>query len=57
MSLQNKDLILGVTGSIGAYPAVFLLLELTRLGAVVTVVTSALAERFVGALTLRTVSG
>jgi phosphopantothenoylcysteine decarboxylase/phosphopantothenate--cysteine ligase len=57
MTLHNKDLILGVTGSIAAYKAVFLLRELTRAGAQVTVVTTAHAERFVGALTFRTLSG
>jgi len=57
MTLQNKELILGVTGSIAAYKAVFLLRELTRAGAHVTVVTTAHAERFVGALTFRTLSG
>src|SRR5258706_10774625 len=57
MPLHNKELILGVTGSIAAYKAVFLLRELTRAGAQVTVVTTAHAERFVGALTFRTLSG
>jgi phosphopantothenoylcysteine decarboxylase/phosphopantothenate--cysteine ligase len=57
MSLKDKDLILGVTGSIAAYKAVYLLRELTRLGAQVTVVTTAHAERFVGPLTFRTLSG
>ncbi len=57
MTLQNKNLILGVTGSIAAYKAVYLLRELIRLGAQVTVVTTAHAERFVGALTFRTLSG
>jgi phosphopantothenoylcysteine decarboxylase/phosphopantothenate--cysteine ligase len=57
MTLQGKELILGVTGSIAAYKAVYLLRELTRAGAQVTVVTTAHAERFVGALTFRTLSG
>src|SRR6267142_1924624 len=57
MTLHNKELILGVTGSIAAYKAVFLLRELTRAGAQVTVVTTAHAERFVGALIFRTLSG
>src|SRR5260370_7999169 len=57
MSLQDKDLILGVTGSIAAYKAVYLLRELTRLGARVTVVTTAHADRFIGPLTFRTLSG
>jgi len=57
MSLAGKELILGVTGSIAAYKAVYLLRELVRLGARVTVVTTASADHFVGALTWRTLSG
>src|SRR6266498_1039682 len=57
MSLAGKEIILGVTGSIAAYKAVYLLRELTRLGAGVTVVTTAHAEKFVGPLTFRTLSG
>src|SRR6266851_5222686 len=57
MTLHNKELILGVTGSIAAYKAVYLLRELTRLGARVTVVTTAHADRFIGPLTFRTLSG
>ncbi len=57
MSLAGKEIILGVTGSIAAYKAVYLLRELTRLGAGVTVVTTAHAENFVGPLTFRTLSG
>ncbi|HTI56007.1 MAG TPA: bifunctional phosphopantothenoylcysteine decarboxylase/phosphopantothenate--cysteine ligase CoaBC, partial [Verrucomicrobiae bacterium] len=57
MSLHDKELILGVTGSIAAYKAVYLLRELTRLGARVTVVTTAHADRFIGPLTFRTLSG
>ena len=57
MSLTGRELILGVTGSIAAYKSVYLLRELTRLGARVTVVTTAHAERFIGPLTFRTLSG
>jgi len=57
MSLAGKEIILGVTGSIAAYKAVYLLRELTRLGAGVTVVTTTHAEKFVGPLTFRTLSG
>jgi len=57
LSLRDKDLILGVTGSIAAFKAVYLLRELTRLGARVTVVTTAHAEKFIGPLTFRTLSG
>jgi len=55
--LAEKELILGVTGSIAAYKAVYLLRELTQLGAVVTVVTTAHAGKFIAPLTWRTLSG
>src|SRR5262249_7624614 len=57
MALQGAELILGVTGSIAAYKAVYLLRELTRAGAAVTVVTTAHADRFIAPLTWRTLSG
>src|SRR5881409_931420 len=57
MSLEGRELILGVTGSIAAYKAVYLLRELTRLGALVTVCLSEHAREFVGPLTFRTLSG
>jgi phosphopantothenoylcysteine decarboxylase / phosphopantothenate---cysteine ligase len=56
MSLSGKELILGVTGSIAAYKAVYLLRELTGAGAGVTVVLTAHAGRFVGPMTFRTLS-
>src|SRR5438445_1844128 len=49
MSLEGRELILGVTGSIAAYKAVYLLRELTRLGASVSVCLSEHAREFVGA--------
>ena len=52
MSLQDKDLILGVTGSIAAFKAVYLLRELTRLGARVTVVTPSRARHATSAAQL-----
>ena len=55
--LDGRELILGVTGSIAAYKAVYLLRELTRLGARVTVCLSEHAREFVGPLTFRTLSG
>jgi phosphopantothenoylcysteine decarboxylase/phosphopantothenate--cysteine ligase len=55
--LDGRELILGVTGSIAAYKAVYLLRELTRRGARVTVCLSEHARQFVGALTFRTLSG
>ena len=57
MSLAGRELILGVTGSIAAYKAVYLLRELTGLGAAVTVCLSEHAREFVGPLTFRTLSG
>jgi phosphopantothenoylcysteine decarboxylase / phosphopantothenate---cysteine ligase len=56
-SLHGRDLVLGVTGSIAAYKAVYLLRELTRLGARVTVCMTEHATRFVTPLTFRTLSG
>jgi phosphopantothenoylcysteine decarboxylase/phosphopantothenate--cysteine ligase len=57
VSLGGKELILGVTGSIAAYKSVYLLRELSRLGASTTVVTTAHALEFVAPLTWRTLSG
>jgi phosphopantothenoylcysteine decarboxylase/phosphopantothenate--cysteine ligase len=55
--LDGRELILGVTGSIAAYKAVYLLRELARGGARVTVCLSEHAREFVGPLTFRTLSG
>jgi phosphopantothenoylcysteine decarboxylase/phosphopantothenate--cysteine ligase len=56
-SLDGKELVLGVTGSIAAYKAVYLLRELRRLGAGVSVCLTDHSRRFVGPLTFRTLSG
>jgi phosphopantothenoylcysteine decarboxylase/phosphopantothenate--cysteine ligase len=56
-ALAGRELILGVSGSIAAYKAVYLLRELTRLGAGVTVCLTAHAREFVAPLTFRTLSG
>lgn len=56
-SLRDRELVLGVTGSIAAYKAVYLLRELTRAGARVTVCLTESAREFVGPLTFRTLSG
>src|SRR5256885_15366919 len=56
-ALDGKELILGVTGSIAAYKAVYLLRELTALGAHATVCLTEHAREFVGPLTFRTLSG
>lgn len=57
MSLAGRELVLGVTGSIAAYKAAYLLRELRRLGASVTVVMTPHARGFVAPLTFRTLSG
>src|SRR3989304_203874 len=57
MTLAGKEIILGVTGSIAAYKAGYLLRELVRLGAGVNVVLTQHAQKFVGPLTFRTLSG
>jgi phosphopantothenoylcysteine decarboxylase/phosphopantothenate--cysteine ligase len=56
-ALADRELILAVTGSIAAYKAAYLLRELTRTGAAVTVVMTAHAREFVAPLTFRTLSG
>ena len=55
-SLEGKEIILGVTGSIAAYKAVEILRELTRRGADVTVVMTEGAQRFITPLTFETLS-
>jgi phosphopantothenoylcysteine decarboxylase/phosphopantothenate--cysteine ligase len=56
-ALGEREIVLGVTGSIAAYKAVLLLRELTTAGARVTVCLSGNARHFVGPLTFRTLSG
>ncbi|MEP7290573.1 MAG: bifunctional phosphopantothenoylcysteine decarboxylase/phosphopantothenate--cysteine ligase CoaBC [Chloroflexota bacterium] len=55
--LQNKRIVLGVTGSIAAYKAVDLASKLTQLGALVDVIMTDAAQRFVTALTFEAVTG
>jgi phosphopantothenoylcysteine decarboxylase/phosphopantothenate--cysteine ligase len=57
VTLDGRELILGVTGSIAAYKAVYLLRELRRRGARVSVCLTEHAQQFVGPLTFRTLSG
>ena len=57
MALTGRELILAVTGSIAAYKAAYLLRELRRAEARVTVVMTAHAREFVAPLTFRTLSG
>ena len=54
--LQNKTVLLGVTGSIAAYKAATLASRLTQAGAAVDVVMTREAEKFVGALTFESLT-
>ena len=56
-SLIDKNIVLGVTGSIAAYKVVELLRHLKKAGAKVTVAMTANATWFVGPLTFETLSG
>jgi len=55
--LTGKNVLLGVTGGIGAYKAALLVRELQREGAQVSVVMTQNAARFIAPLTLETLSG
>lgn len=57
MSLSGKKIILGVSGSIAAYKAVYLLRRLTENGVDVTVVTTREALNFIAPLTFQSLSG
>lgn len=57
MKLQGKKIILGVTGSIAAYKAAYLLRGLVKEGAEVQVVMTAAGKEFITPLTLATLSG
>ena len=57
MQLQGKKIILGVTGSIAAYKAAYLLRGLVKQGAEVQVIMSPSAREFITPLTLSTLSG
>jgi phosphopantothenoylcysteine decarboxylase/phosphopantothenate--cysteine ligase len=57
MTLAGREVVLGVTGSIAAYKAAYLLRELRRLDLGVTVVMTQHAREFVAPLTFRTLSG
>jgi phosphopantothenoylcysteine decarboxylase / phosphopantothenate---cysteine ligase len=54
--LQNKTVLLGVTGSIAAYKAATLASQLTQAGAAVDVVMTREATQFVGALTFESLT-
>jgi phosphopantothenoylcysteine decarboxylase / phosphopantothenate---cysteine ligase len=55
--LENRRIILGVTGSIAVYKAVDLASKLTQAGALVDVIMTESSERFVTALTFQSVTG
>jgi len=57
MILAGKKIILGVTGSIAAYKAVFLLRALIKEGADVQVIMTPAAKEFVGPVTFSALSG
>jgi len=55
--MQGKRILLGVSGGIAAYKAAFLASRLTQAGALVDVIMTAGAERFVTPLTFQGVTG
>ncbi len=55
-ALAGRKIILGVTGSIAAYKAADLASQLSKLGAEVTPVMTAAAQRFITPLTLQTLA-
>lgn len=57
MALQNKHIVLGVTGGIAAYKSADLVRRLREAGAIVQVVMTANAEQFITKLTLQALSG
>jgi phosphopantothenoylcysteine decarboxylase / phosphopantothenate---cysteine ligase len=54
---SNKQILLGVTGSIAAYKAVELASKLTQAGALVDVILTPAAEKFITPLTFQSVTG
>ncbi len=57
MSLKNKNILLGVTGSIAAYKSAELVRELTQAGSRVRVVMTQTAKEFITPLTFQALSG
>jgi len=55
-SLSGKKIILGISGSIAAYKAAYLVRLLTKDGCAVRVIMTASAHDFISALTLSTLS-
>jgi phosphopantothenoylcysteine decarboxylase / phosphopantothenate---cysteine ligase len=56
-NLQGKRILLGITGSIAAFKAADLASKLTQSGALVDVILTPSAEKFISALTLQSVTG
>lgn len=57
LSLQNKQILLGITGGIAAYKSAELVRRLKEFGATVRVVMTAAATEFITPLTLQALSG
>lgn len=56
-NLQGKRILLGVTGSIAAFKAADLASKLTQLGALVDVILTPSAEKFIAPLSMQSVTG
>ena len=56
-NLHGKRILLGITGSIAAYKAADLASKLTQMGALVDVIFTPSAEKFISPLTLQSVTG
>ncbi len=57
MKLENKNILLGVTGGIAAYKALELVRLLTKQNAIVNVVMTGHAEKFIGKMSFQSLSG
>ena len=55
--LKGKQIVLGITGSIAAFKAAELASQLTQMGALVDVILTPAAEKFITPLTLQSVTG
>jgi phosphopantothenoylcysteine decarboxylase/phosphopantothenate--cysteine ligase len=55
--LEGKRILLGITGSIAAYKAAELASQLTQMGALIDVILTPAAEKFITPLTLQSVTG
>ena len=55
-SFQNKQIVLGVTGSIACYKSLDLASKLTQSGAIVDVILTESAQRFVSPLAFKSIT-